>query len=74
MTDHDFYFLVGGTNEERHNIANERGLTINSIRMVNRKKDILGFRGGKIIFGNTGVVADLEEIIDYANTHGIEIT
>jgi hypothetical protein len=66
-------YLVGATNQERYHIAREQYINPKFIRLVNRPRDIEGFRGGRIIFGVTGVCEELSYILDYARWHDIEV-
>jgi len=71
-TDEQLY-LVGGTQQELRHIARERDIYPKNIRLVNKWQDILGFNGGKIIFGVTSYCEDLGDVLLYAKTHGIEV-
>lgn len=67
-------FLVCGTAAERDLVAHERGVDPRSIRLVLRKSDLCGHRGGRIVFGYTaGDCGDFDEIVAYARSHGIDL-
>lgn len=75
MSSSNQYYLVCGTMQELHLIARERNIDPRSIRLVRRTSDIHGYRGGKIIFGHTGIFdhsVKLSDILAYARMHDIE--
>lgn len=67
------YFLVSGTYHELRNIAREKNINPQKIRLINHPEDIYGFRDGEIIFGYTGSSRFLDDILAYARTHGFKI-
>ena len=65
------FFLVDGTMQERYLWARRLQIELEAIRLINSPKDIYGFQGGEIIFGQTGQSEGMSDILAYARTHDI---